>query len=103
MKKLFLESWPHGNLRVVDVIEERKELSTPERKSYFIRYSPGSTDTTTSDFLFDIPESLIEQERISKFASCVVKTSNELNVEDYDAPHNWLVACIGITRNLPEF
>jgi len=54
--KIFLTSWPHGTLRPVEVIKEKEG-----QKGYFyIRYlegrRKGGTDTTTSEFLFDMPE-----------------------------------------------
>lgn len=53
--KLFLTSWPNGTLRPVEVLEERKD-----QKGYFyIRYiegrRAGGTDTTSSEFLYDLP------------------------------------------------
>jgi len=60
MKKLFLTSWPYGRLRLVDVLGENKMIS----EGIYIKYldGKGGTDTTTSDFLFDVPESLKQNE-----------------------------------------
>jgi len=60
MKKLFLTSWPYGRLRLVDVLGENKRIS----EGIYIKYldGKGGTDTTTSDFLFDVPESLKQNE-----------------------------------------
>jgi hypothetical protein len=58
MKKLFLTSFPHGELRLVEVIGQ----SPHKEGGIYIRYldgpRAGGTDTTTNDFLFDIPSDL---------------------------------------------
>ena len=51
-KKLFLSSWPHGRLIPVEVIEEREDMPG----HFYIRFASGGTDTTTNNFLFDIPD-----------------------------------------------
>ena len=49
--KLFLTGFPGGELRPVQVIQERED-----KKGYFyIRHINGGTDTTTNEWLFDIP------------------------------------------------
>lgn len=53
--KLWLTSWPYGKAVIVEVIEARK--NTPDL--YYIRKPGGRTDTTSADFLFDIPHELI--------------------------------------------
>lgn len=53
---LFLTSWPYGQLKVVDVIKKKHESISDNH--YYIRYENGGTDTTTTDFLFDIPEGM---------------------------------------------
>ena len=50
-KKIFLTSWPHGKLVLVDVIER----NTSKKNAWYIRYQTGGTDTTTEEFLFDMP------------------------------------------------
>lgn len=52
--KLWITSWPHGKAIIVEVIEEKKD-----RPGYFyIRKPNGGTDTTTNDFLFDLPSQI---------------------------------------------
>lgn len=52
--KLFLTSWPHGRLRLVDVLGPHKSING----AYYIRYQDGKggTDTVSSEYLFDIPQ-----------------------------------------------
>ena len=50
-KKLFLTSWPHGKLVHVEVIGRQLYIED----GWYIRNQYGETDTTTSNFLFDIP------------------------------------------------
>jgi hypothetical protein len=56
--KLFLTSWPNGELRLVEILGNHKTM----KGGIYIRYidgkKPGGTDTTKSEFLFDIPEGL---------------------------------------------
>lgn len=58
MNKLFLTSFPYGELRQVDVLGPSKHIIG----GFYIRYldgkRSGGTDTTTKEFLFDIPASL---------------------------------------------
>jgi hypothetical protein len=60
--KLFLTSFPHGELRQVEILGPSKHI----RGGVYIRYLDGKrnggTDTTTEEFLFDIPPSLIQSE-----------------------------------------
>jgi len=52
-RKLFLSSWPYGRLRYVDTLGRNPNIN----QGIYIRYlDTGGTDTTTSDFLFDLPE-----------------------------------------------
>jgi len=61
--KLFLTSWPHGKLRPVEILGPHRTM----KNGIYIRYldGKGGTDTTTSNFLFDMPdtERIAEQER----------------------------------------
>lgn len=50
-KKIFLTSFPHGKLVLVDVIERKPNT----KNAWYIRYQTGGTDTTTEEFLFDMP------------------------------------------------
>jgi len=51
--KLFLTSWPCGRLRPVKTLGEHPTIED----GIYIRYldSKGGTDTTTDEFLFDLP------------------------------------------------
>ena len=52
--KLFLTSFPNGERRPVEVIQEHEN-----RKGYFyIRFVNGGTDTTCDEWLFDLPAML---------------------------------------------
>lgn len=57
-KMIWITGFPTGTAEIVEVIEERKDLSLIHEKYYYIRKSNGGTDTTTSHFLFDIPKEL---------------------------------------------
>ena len=60
-KKLFLTSWPSGQLILVDVLG----LNECVIDGIYIRYPEshgGGTDTTTDKFLFDIPSELDQKE-----------------------------------------
>lgn len=61
-KMMFLTSWPHGELKIVEIIQRREGYGRLEKDYYYIRYESGKTDTTNSDFLFEIPESLGEKQ-----------------------------------------
>jgi len=50
-KKLFLTSWPSGDFKLVEVIEKHPSI----KDGWYIRYGSGGTDTTTEEFLFDVP------------------------------------------------
>ena len=54
MRKLFLTSWPYGVIRIVEILGDSPYITG----GIYIRYEHGGTDTTTSEFLFDIPNSL---------------------------------------------
>ncbi len=56
MKKpmLFMSSFPSGDIRLVDVLGENKNI----KGGIYIRYAEGGTDTTTERFLFEIPPQL---------------------------------------------
>ncbi len=56
-KAMFLTSWPNGQLKPVEIIEQRKDI-TYGGKYYYIRYQNGGTDTTEERFLFDVPSEL---------------------------------------------
>ena len=62
--KLFLTSFPYGDLRQVEVIGPSKHRSDGIYIRYIDGARAGGTDTTTSDFLFDIPKSLEGREGI---------------------------------------
>ena len=52
--KLWITGFPNGKAVIVEIIEEQKD-----KPGYFyIRKPSGRTDTTTSDFLFDIPKQI---------------------------------------------
>jgi len=52
--KLWISSFPHGKAVIVEIIEEYKD-----KPGYFyIRKPSGRTDTTTSNFLFDLPDQI---------------------------------------------
>ena len=51
MHKIWITSWPNGQALVVEVIKER-----PDHPGwYYIRKPDGGTDTTSAEFLFDMP------------------------------------------------
>lgn len=50
--KLFLTSWPNGDLIPVQTLGKHPTI----KDGIYIKYPDGGTDTTTSDFLFDIPD-----------------------------------------------
>lgn len=54
--KYFLTSWPFGRLRPVKLLGENSNI----QGGIYIRYldGKGGTDTTTDDFLFDIPDDI---------------------------------------------
>ena len=56
-KVLFLTSWPYGELMPVEIIQRRNDGHLQSNEYYYIRYENDGTDTTNTDFLFDIPES----------------------------------------------
>tara|TARA_R110002033_G_scaffold137150_1_gene176493 strand:- start:396 stop:602 length:207 start_codon:yes stop_codon:yes gene_type:complete len=56
-KKLFLSSWPSGDLILVEVLGQNKFIEG----GIYIRYPTGGTDTTRERFLFDIPAQLEEK------------------------------------------
>jgi len=49
--KLWITGFPTGAAIIVEVIKERDGMPG----FFYIRKPGGGTDTTTSDFLFDIP------------------------------------------------
>ena len=55
-RKIFLSSFPGGELRQVELLGKSPYLED----GIYIRYldGKGGTDTTTEKFLFDIPKSL---------------------------------------------
>lgn len=61
MRKIFLTSFPYGELQQVEVLGQNKTISG----GLYIRYidgpRSGGTDTTTEEFLFDMPKSLVEK------------------------------------------
>ena len=57
--KLFLTSWPNGRLKLVEIIGEHPSI----KDGINIRYVSGGTDTTTGDFLFDLPYGFYDDER----------------------------------------
>ena len=58
--KLWITGFPNGQSMIVEVIEERKD-----KPGYFyIRKPNGGTDTTNSDFLFNIPKKIDELNHI---------------------------------------
>ena len=76
--KIWITSWPHGRAEVVEVIEERKD-----KKGYFyIRKESGGTDTTRSDFLFDMPN-LKELEATFKEANDIANESLKWIEQDF--------------------
>ena len=52
--KLFLTSWPNGELKLVEILGNHPTI----KNGIYIRYASGGTDTTTDAFLFDIPEGI---------------------------------------------
>ena len=56
---LFLTSWPSGKLKLVNILGKNKNI----KGGIYIRYATGGTDTTTNNFLFNIPSSLKAQLR----------------------------------------
>lgn len=75
MKKpmLFLSGFPGGDLRLVDALGPSPHL----KNGVYIRYADtGGTDTTTSRFLFDIPEML-------KTGMAVVEARKQFNNSRY--------------------
>ena len=66
--KLFITSWPHGRVRPVLVLD--KSPYGPDK--FYIQYldGKGGTDTTTKDFLFDVPEgyAIVPEEPTDKMA-----------------------------------
>jgi len=52
LDKLFLTSWPNGDLIPVQTLGKHPTI----KDGIYIKYPDGGTDTTTSDFLFDIPD-----------------------------------------------
>ncbi len=60
MKKLFLTCWPGGRLRPVETLGTSEYITG----GIYIRYlDSGRSDTTTDDFLYDIPEELFKSIR----------------------------------------
>jgi len=57
MMKLFLTSWPSGELIPVKILGKSKH----KENGIYIEYPSGGTDTTTPHFLFDIPNNLASQ------------------------------------------
>ena len=57
--KLFLTSWPHGQLHPVKIIQKREGLKDQWYIEYLLK---GGTDTTNSNFLFDMPDGLVSAE-----------------------------------------
>lgn len=53
--KLWITSWPYGKAMIVEVIEARKDMNN----CFYIRKPGGGTDTTSSDFLFDLPAQVV--------------------------------------------
>lgn len=57
-RKIFLSGFPGGELRQVEILGRSKH----KNGGWYIRYLDGrrldGTDTTTPEFLFDIPKSL---------------------------------------------
>ncbi len=51
-KKIFLTSWPYGKLIEVEILGDNPNI----KDGVYIRYPNGGSDTTTPDFLFDLPE-----------------------------------------------
>ena len=54
VEKLYLTAFPGGELKRVTVLGENHNIND----GWYIRFHQGNTDTTTSDFLFDIPDGM---------------------------------------------
>lgn len=52
--KIFITSWPHGQARLVEILGPHPSI----KGGIYIRYEHGGSDTTTEEFLFDVPKSL---------------------------------------------
>ena len=52
-KKIWITSWPNGKAKTVELIAPNTNMG---KKYWYIRKPEGGTDTTSTDFLFDLPE-----------------------------------------------
>lgn len=57
-KMIFITSWPFGKAILVEILGG----SPHKEDGFYIRKPNGGSDTTTSDFLFDLPEGLTNKE-----------------------------------------
>jgi len=53
-KKLWITSWPTGKAVIVEILGDNPNI----KGGIYIRKPNGGSDTTTDEFLFDVPEEL---------------------------------------------